>query len=629
MKQLGDFWGGLVNQIPKEFEPEMLLYRFTYATISMQAEKVSQCQEALREAWSRTFQNGDGLSEILISEYDEGVAGELIRVIYNNFYGVEDYQRLITEMTGIIPLLRERNAFDVLRSQSYLFAIDDGCGFSTLISSLGDFLHRMKIFEEEGEDVRDKYLEVMIGGETEKGFVSQDDFIDMLMEANNEKNPYNVIAIDVSYYLEGKRYDELRKFLKRLESYQEKFVFAFRIPFLEKRAFDEIKAMFSDQLLIRTIQIPPLADCVLMETAWNTLNEKDFIPNVDLIELITEKIHQEKMDGRFYGFKSAVKIAQDIILLKSADYAIKRISGGDANPKEILAENVQSLLADRKAQVTGYAALEELVGMKEIAEKVREIIAQVKISISNEKLDRPCIHMRFTGSPGTGKTTVARIIGQIMREEGILRKGGFFEYTGRDLVAEYVGQTAVKTATICRDSYGSVLFIDEAYALYDGEHQTNDFGKEALTTLISEMENHRDDMLVVMAGYSDEMDTLMTANPGLRSRMPRILHFPNYDRDQLFAIFMLMVRKHFQYRPELEEEAKKYFTGLSQEYLDSKEFANARFVRNLYERTWSKAALRSSLAGIRTIELTKEDFIAACGEKEFSEKIERRKVLGF
>lgn len=629
MKQLGDFWGGLVNRIPKVFEPEMLLYRFTYATISMQAEKVSQCQEALREAWSRTFQNGDGLSEILISEYDEGVAGELIRVIYNNFYGVEDYQRLITEMTGIIPLLRERNAFDVLRSQSYLFAIDDGCGFSTLISSLGDFLHRMKIFEEEGEDVRDRYLEVMIGGETEKGFVSQDDFIDMLMEANNEKNPYNVIAIDVSYYLEGKRYDELRKFLKRLESYQEKFVFAFRIPFLEKRAFDEIKAMFSDQLLIRTIQIPPLADCVLMETAWNTLNEKDFIPNVDLIELITEKIHQEKMDGRFYGFKSAVKIAQDIILLKSADYAIKRISGGDANPKEILAENVQSLLADRKAQVTGYAALEELVGMKEIAEKVCEIIAQVKISISNEKLDRPCIHMRFTGSPGTGKTTVARIIGQIMREEGILRKGGFFEYTGRDLVAEYVGQTAVKTATICRDSYGSVLFIDEAYALYDGEHQTNDFGKEALTTLISEMENHRDDMLVVMAGYSDEMDTLMTANPGLRSRMPRILHFPNYDRDQLFAIFMLMVRKHFQYRPELEEEAKKYFTGLSQEYLDSKEFANARFVRNLYERTWSKAALRSSLAGIRTIELTKEDFIAACGEKEFSEKIERRKVLGF
>ena len=125
--------------------------------------------------------------------------------------------------------------------------------------------------------------------------------------------------------------------------------------------------------------------------------------------------------------------------------------------------------------------------------------------------------MRFVGSPGTGKTTVARIIGQILKQEGILRKGGFFEYKARDLVAEYIGQTAVKTSTICRDAYGSVLFLDEAYSLYEGSNYENDYGKEAITTLVSEMENHREDMLVIMAGYTDEMDHLMKANPGLRS----------------------------------------------------------------------------------------------------------------
>ena len=143
------------------------------------------------------------------------------------------------------------------------------------------------------------------------------------------------------------------------------------------------------------------------------------------------------------------------------------------------------------------------------------------------------------------------------------------------------------------------------------------------------MENHREDMLVIMAGYTDEMDYLMKANPGLRSRMPYVLSFPNYTKEQLFDIFMLMVRKHFEYTKDFEATAKAYFMDLSDEYLASKEFANARFVRNLYERTWSKGALRVSLAGSTTIVLQKEDFIAASAEKEFNEKIVVEHRIGF
>jgi SpoVK/Ycf46/Vps4 family AAA+-type ATPase len=237
--------------------------------------------------------------------------------------------------------------------------------------------------------------------------------------------------------------------------------------------------------------------------------------------------------------------------------------------------------------------------------------------------------MRFTGAPGTGKTTVARIIGKIFREAGILRKGAFLEYSARALCAEYVGQTAVRTASICRDAYGSVLFLDEAYSLYEGGPQNNDYGKEALTTLISEMENHRDDMLVIMAGYTDDMETLMQGNAGLRSRMPYVIHFPNYTRKQLHEIFMLMVKKHFDYEPELEKASYDYFMALPEDLIGSREFSNGRYVRNLYERTWSKGSLRATLDGTDRIRLTKADFCAASSEPEFSEAPKKTATVGF
>ncbi|MBO7548360.1 MAG: AAA family ATPase, partial [Clostridia bacterium] len=403
----------------------------------------------------------------------------------------------------------------------------------------------------------------------------------------------------------------------------------FRIPFLEKKAMDDVASVIADVLYLKVIQIPPLHDAVMYDFAWDCIRDLGYSCDSTLAETLFARIRKEKQDGRFYGFKTVEKIINEAVLIKANRDAAEEYAGRTVDRKTIMPADVEALNPKEKAKKTGYDELAELIGMEKITQKVREIVAQVRYSMKQEKVDRPCIHMRFVGSPGTGKTTVARIIGQIFREEGILRKGAFMEYSARSLCAEYVGQTAVRTAAICRDAYGSVLFIDEAYALYDGSRSSNDYGREALTTLISEMENHRDDMLVIMAGYTDDMETLMQGNAGLRSRMPFMIEFPNYTRTQLYEIFMLMVRKNFDYEPGLEEEVRKFFDSISQEYYDSHEFANARFVRNLYERTWSKGATRAALEGLPRLKLTKQDFLAASGEKEFGEKLQKETRIGF
>ncbi len=653
--EVGTFWNILLDAIKKERSRgsvEMYLYRLTFASYRIEAENRAECRKAVEKALPEVFEDTSRVTGITIVRVDGSPELEKeIKSTYDTFYGVGDYLKAIAELIDVVPVLRERNALKSLMLRNYLIAVDRGYGFTSMVARTGCLLKALGAFEgvdgvndkdgsekespasSDGDGIRDRYLDLRIGSETNNEYISVDDVFEKLDTYREEKD-LSIVGLDISYFLEASKKQELRDFLNCLYDYRNDYIFAFRVPFLEKRALDDITELLSDQMLLKVIQVPPICESALIESLWNTITDTRYLPNSNIRDKVLEMIAAEKSDGRFYGFKTMEKIGHSIIMKKAAEEAEDiEENGEEAHDRNawvsIGGDDIAPLSDNVKKPGGGYEELGELIGMEEITARIKEIIAQVKISMSNEKLDRPCIHMRFTGAPGTGKTTVARIIGRIMREEGILRKGGFFEYTGRDLVAEYVGQTAVKTATICRDSYGSVLFIDEAYSLYEEDSSKNDFGKEALATLVSEMENHRDDMLVVMAGYTEEMDKLMKGNPGLRSRMPYVLNFPNYTREQLYRIFMLMVRKHFEYVPELDTAARKYFFDLSSGYLESREFANARFVRNLYERTWSKAALRASLSGRKDMILTKEDFIAATQEKEFSEKIEQKNTIGF
>ena len=190
------------------------------------------------------------------------------------------------------------------------------------------------------------------------------------------------------------------------------------------------------------------------------------------------------------------------------------------------------------------------------------------------------LHMVFSGNPGTGKTMIARLMSRIYKCLGILSKGQLVEVDRSGLVAGYVGQTATKTSEVIQKALGGVLFIDEAYTLSNGAE--NDFGQEAIDTLLKAMEDHREDLVVIVAGYDGLMDTFIHSNPGLESRFNRYLHFDDYTTDEMLAIFKMQCKKgQYQVDADAEDELRQLLVDANTHSIS---FGNARGVRNLFEK---------------------------------------------
>ena len=271
-------------------------------------------------------------------------------------------------------------------------------------------------------------------------------------------------------------------------------------------------------------------------------------------------------------------------------------------------ENVKKTKSTSKSSSS---ELDALVGLSSVKEEIKTLSNFIKIQQKRKeqglKSSSVSYHCVFTGNPGTGKTTVARIVAQIYKDLGILSKGHLVETDRAGLVAEYVGQTAVKTNKIIDSALDGVLFIDEAYSLI-GTGQ--DYGKEAIATLLKRMEDDRNRLVVILAGYSKEMQDFINTNPGLQSRFNRYIEFPDYSAEELLQIFEKNIAK-FDYK--LEKEARVAMAEYFQNAVENKDanFGNARFVRNIFEKTLEKQANRLSTdPDLDTEELTlitKED----------------------
>jgi len=269
------------------------------------------------------------------------------------------------------------------------------------------------------------------------------------------------------------------------------------------------------------------------------------------------------------------------------------------------ARTVAEVMAQTQVQQVMDALDHDLVGLKPVKTRIHDIAALLVIDRLRMNLglaaQAPSLHMSFTGNPGTGKTTVAMRMAQILHELGYVRSGHLVAVTRDDLVGQYIGHTAPKTKEVLKKAMGGVLFIDEAYYLYRPENE-RDYGQEAIEILLQVMENQRDDLVVILAGYKDRMDTFFQSNPGMNSRIAHHIEFPDYAEDELAQIAHHMLE--FQ-NYKLDEEAQLAFERYLQLRKQQPHFANARSVRNALERARLRQASR--LFANPHQELTAED----------------------
>jgi len=261
----------------------------------------------------------------------------------------------------------------------------------------------------------------------------------------------------------------------------------------------------------------------------------------------------------------------------------------------------------------------ELVGLAPVKARIRDIAALLVIDRlrMNQGLQAqtPSLHMSFTGNPGTGKTTVALRMAQILHRLGYIRKGHLVAVTRDDLVGQYVGHTAPKTREVLKKAMGGVLFIDEAYYLYRPDNE-RDYGQEAIEILLQVMENQRDDLVVILAGYKDRMDTFFKSNPGMSSRIAHHLDFPDYAQDELLQIGDRMLGvMNYRFGAGARQAFVEYL-GLR---LQQPHFANARSVRNALDRARLRAASR--IFAVRDRALTESDLTTLVPEDILASRV--------
>ena len=277
-------------------------------------------------------------------------------------------------------------------------------------------------------------------------------------------------------------------------------------------------------------------------------------------------------------------------------------------------EKKDSVIVNEPLEGDPYQELDDLIGLESVKQEVRSLANFVKLQKQREaqglKSAKVSYHLVFYGSPGTGKTTVARIVGRIYKDLGVLKKGHTVETDRAGLCGEYVGKTGPKTDTVISKALDGVLFIDEAYSLVPEGGAGNDYGQEAISTILKRMEDYRDRLVVIVAGYKEEMQRFIDSNPGLQSRFNRYIDFPDYSSGELTDIFKMYMKKNqYTLAPDAEEYLKEQF-----EYAvahKDRNFGNARFARNVFEKSIQQQANRlagqTNLDKGRLSELTIED----------------------
>ena len=338
------------------------------------------------------------------------------------------------------------------------------------------------------------------------------------------------------------------------------------------------------------------------------ISKKDqvILQQLEVIRTMTEH-NLSRMGTDFWG---TPPVRTDRPEEKAAEHNTAASTGNDGTKPPEAETPPPEKMEDLQAELDGY------IGLEAVKKEVKNLINMVRVYQMRRENGLPTtdlsLHMVFSGNPGTGKTTVARLMARIYHALGILSKGQLVEVDRSGLVAGYVGQTALKTAKVIEQALGGVLFIDEAYAL-NGRSE-NDFGQEAIDTILKAMEDHRDDLVVIVAGYTDLMDKFIHSNPGLESRFNRFLLFEDYTVDEMMGIFKMRCGKGYVLAPDAEPLVRDY---IAEESADGS-FGNGRGVRNIFEHILvaqnNRLAKMDSVTRDDLMTLTVDDVLHARGK---------------
>jgi SpoVK/Ycf46/Vps4 family AAA+-type ATPase len=516
----------------------------------------------------------------------------------DEFIGMDNVKAAVREIAQQIQVQQERFKRGLGDKESlgihFILTGNPGTGKTTISRKLGeifkavDFLPKGHVIETDRSSLVGQYI-----GQTPK-----------LVNEQIEKAMGGILFIDEAYTLAasssgstdafGK--EAIETLMKRMEDDRGKYVVIAAGYQQEMDRFlntnPGMKSRFNKYLHIEDYK-----PAELVRIYKQFLSKRKFILHPDTDDILAKAI-KAIYDGRDKNFANAREMR------KLFEDTINRFSDriGKLKPEEITDNNVfvtilpQDIPFDKKKEINiddVISELNQLTGMKNIKEEVRSLVDFLNVekirSESGGKETQLNLHFIFTGNPGTGKTTVARLMGKIFKGLDLLPRGHVVEADRSKLVAQYIGQTSIKTNDLIDQAMGGILFIDEAYTLSSGG--ASDFGKEAIDTLLKRLEDDRGKFVCVIAGYTDQMQDFIETNPGLTSRFTKKIHFIDYNGEEMTEIFVKMINnKSMETNPETEEWIRNYFDQLYQNR--DKNFGNARTVRNIFEAALQKQSSR-------------------------------------
>ncbi|MFZ5353835.1 MAG: AAA family ATPase [Bacillota bacterium] len=553
-----------------------------------------------------------------------------ISLYTDELIGLHEYKKelmLISRYAATVKKLRVNSESKRLFPWHYIFGIESGMGQTTILHHFAKTLKKMGLISKSNVIEYDGSLAFDNASEKDKYtgiFTRCDDGSYRIYD------DYGIVSINMSRQIADPLFN-FNRLLNIMWDYRGKIIFVLVFENMNSSISKAFLNNIKDRINCRLIEFTQYSDVELLAIADKQLFNYGFTLDDYAALHLLKRISKDRKNKRFRNIKSLQKYIEEVRIHKL-------MNKEEEDYHKIQIEDLLHL--DENAGYTyedPWEDLDSMIGMDSIKTKIKEIVANavVQQKMREEGLETGdiCYHMMFTGNPGTGKTTVARILGRIFKDIGFLKNGSVIE-AGRDsLVAKYVGQTAPMVREKVREALGSILFIDEAYSLYGGRDKI-DFGYEALNTLIKEMEDKRDQFILIMAGYTDEMQDLLNMNPGLKERVPYKIEFPDYNVEQLCEIFKKQVGNDFIIQDGVMDKLRSLFEKLYENR--DKKFGNGRLVRNITEHLRLKHSMRlykkNDFSKEALVTLTVQDVEALLEDEEVKGLINKdtcEKKIGF